>query len=63
MKWFVKIIEYFEILYQVDPLAINVDASNVAIPVVDPLINGDAPTLTEIREVISKLKDWKAAGI
>ncbi|XP_069976414.1 uncharacterized protein [Penaeus vannamei] len=55
--------EYFEQLYQVDPSAVCLDAQDVEIPVPDPPISEDPPTLTEIREVISKLKGGKAAGI
>ncbi|XP_069992460.1 uncharacterized protein [Penaeus vannamei] len=45
------------------PPAVSLDALDVAIPVLDPPISEDPPTLTEVREKISKLKGGKAAGI
>ncbi|XP_069975286.1 uncharacterized protein [Penaeus vannamei] len=50
-------------MYQVDPPASGLDASDVAIPLPIPPISEDPPTLTEVREAISKLKDGKAASI
>ena len=55
--------EYFEQLYQVDPPTVNLDAGNVETPLLDPPISEDPPSLTSVREVISKLKSGKAAGV
>ena len=55
--------EYFEQLYQVDPPTVNLDAGSVEIPLPDPPISEDPPSLTEVRGAISKLKSGKAAGI
>ena len=55
--------EYFEQLYQVDPPTVSLDASDVSVPVPDPPISEEPPTLTEVRMAISKLKSGKAAGI
>ncbi|XP_069993160.1 uncharacterized protein [Penaeus vannamei] len=53
--------EYFEQLYQVDPPTVSPYARDVAIPVPDPPISEDPPTLTEVRKANSKLKGGKAA--
>ena len=55
--------EYFEQLYQVDPPTVNLDAGNAVVPLPDPPISEDPPSLTEVRGAISKLKSGKAAGI
>ncbi|XP_069990705.1 uncharacterized protein [Penaeus vannamei] len=41
-------------------LKISLDARDLAIPVPDPPISEDRPTLTEVSEAISKLKDLQA---
>ncbi|XP_069989723.1 uncharacterized protein [Penaeus vannamei] len=46
-----------------EPPAVSLDARDVEIPVPDRPMSEDPPTLTEIREPISKLKGGKAAGI
>lgn len=50
-------------MYQVDPPAVSLDTSGVTIPAQELPISKEHPTLTEVREVISKLKAGKAAGI
>ena len=55
--------EYFEQLYQVDPPTVNLDAGSAEILLPDPPISEDAPSLTEVRWTISKMKSGKAAGI
>ncbi|XP_063609551.1 uncharacterized protein LOC134783569 [Penaeus indicus] len=47
--------EYFEQLFQVDPPAISLDTRGVPIFVSDPTISKEPPTVTEAREVISRL--------
>ncbi|XP_069982160.1 uncharacterized protein [Penaeus vannamei] len=54
--------ECFEQLYQVDRPAVNLYAGSVEIPLPDPPISEDPPSLTEVRGAISKLKS-EAAGI
>ncbi|XP_069978598.1 uncharacterized protein [Penaeus vannamei] len=54
--------EYFE-LYQADPPTVNLDAGSAVIPLPDPPISENLPSLTEVGGVISKLKSGKAAGI
>ena len=54
--------EYFEQLFRVDPPTDSLDAGDVAVPLPDPQISEEPPTLTEVREAISKLKGGKAAG-
>lgn len=54
--------EYFERLYLINLPAISLDSSGVAIPVPNPSISEDPPTLIEVREVISKLKGGKTKG-
>lgn len=48
---------------QVDLPAISLNVSSVAIPVPNSPISEEPPTLTEVREAISKLKGGKEAGI
>ena len=48
--------EYFEQLYQVDPPTVNLDVGSAVIPLSDPPISEDPPSLAEVREAISKLK-------
>ncbi|XP_069975009.1 uncharacterized protein [Penaeus vannamei] len=55
--------ECFEQMYQVDPLKVDLDVGSVEIPLPDPRISEDPPSLTEVRGAISKLKSGKAAGI
>ncbi|XP_069985521.1 uncharacterized protein [Penaeus vannamei] len=55
-------VEYFEQLYQVDSPTVNFNASSAEIPLPDPTISEDPPSLTEVWMVISKLKSGKAAG-
>lgn len=55
--------EYFGKLYQVDFPAVSLDTSGVAIPLPEPPISEEPPTLTEVREDISKLKGGKPIGI
>ena len=50
-------------MYQVDSPAVNLDVGSAAIPLPDPPISEDSPSLAEVREAISKLKSGKAAGI
>ena len=59
----VRFAEYFEQLYQVDPPTASMDVDDVMVPLPDPPISEEPPTLTEVREAISKLKGGKAAGI
>ena len=54
--------EYFEQLFQVEPPTDGLEVGDVAIPLPDPRISEEPPTLTEVREAISKLKRGKAAG-
>ncbi|XP_069985570.1 uncharacterized protein [Penaeus vannamei] len=54
---------YFEQLYQVDRLTVNLDAGSVEIPLPDPPISEDPPSLTEVKGAISKLKSRETAGI
>ena len=54
--------EYFEQLFQVEPPTESLDAGGVVIPLPDPQISEEPPTLTEVREAVSKLKSGKAAG-
>ncbi|XP_069995851.1 uncharacterized protein [Penaeus vannamei] len=55
--------ENFKQLYQVDPPTVNLDAGSAEVPLPDPPISEDAPSLTKVRGAISKLKSGKAAGI
>ncbi|XP_069993549.1 uncharacterized protein [Penaeus vannamei] len=55
--------EYFEQLYQVDSPKVNLYAGSAVIPLPDPPISEDPPSLTEVRGAISKLKSGKALGI
>ena len=55
--------EYFEQLYQVDPPTVNLDAGSAEIPLPDPPISEDDPSLTEVRGAISKLNSGKVVGI
>lgn len=48
---------------QVDLPAISLNVSSLAIPVPNSPISEEPPTLTEVREAISKLKGGKEAGI
>ncbi|XP_069979404.1 uncharacterized protein [Penaeus vannamei] len=48
---------------QVDPPPLNLDAGSAEIPLLDPPISENPPSLTEFRGAISKLKNGKAAGI
>ncbi|XP_069995874.1 uncharacterized protein [Penaeus vannamei] len=54
--------EYFEQLYQVDRPTVKLYAGSVEIPLPDPPISEDPPSLTEVKGVISKLKSREAAG-
>lgn len=54
--------EYFGQLYQVFPSVFSLNSSDVAILLPDPPITEDPPTLTEVREAISKLKCGKDTG-
>ncbi|XP_070000240.1 uncharacterized protein [Penaeus vannamei] len=55
--------EYFEQLYQVDPPTVILDVGSAEIPLPDPPISKDSPSLTEVKRAISKLRSGKAAGI
>ncbi|XP_069982670.1 uncharacterized protein [Penaeus vannamei] len=55
--------EYFEQLYQVDPLTVNLDAGSAVIPLPDPPISEDPSSSTEVRGAISKMKSGKEAGV
>ena len=54
---------YFERLYQADPPAVKLDVRGVAIPVADPAINCDPPSLVETQATVNRLKWGKAPGI
>ena len=47
---------YFEQLYQADPPAVELDVRGVTIPIVDPPINCDPPSLVETQAVVNRLK-------
>ena len=49
-------------MFQVEPPTDSFEVGDVAIPLPDPRISEESPTLTEVREVISKLKHGKAVG-
>ncbi|XP_069994128.1 uncharacterized protein [Penaeus vannamei] len=55
--------EYFEQLYQVDPPIGNLHVGSAKIPLLDPPISEDPPSLTEVRRANSKLKRGKAVPI
>ncbi|XP_069989747.1 uncharacterized protein [Penaeus vannamei] len=55
--------EYFEQLYQVDRHTVKLYTGSVEIPLPDPPISEDPPSLTEVTGAISKLKSREAAGI
>ena len=48
--------EYFEQLYQVDLSTVNLDAGSADIPLPEPPISEDPPSLTEARGASSKLQ-------
>lgn len=48
-------------MYQVDPPAVDLDASGVAIPLLDPPISEEPPTLAGLRKAITGLEDARAA--
>ena len=54
--------EYFEQLFQVEPPTDSLEVGDVVIPLPDPQISEEPPSLTEVRVAISKLKGGKAAG-
>ncbi|XP_069985571.1 uncharacterized protein [Penaeus vannamei] len=47
--------EYFEQLYQVDPPTVNLDAGSAKIPLLDPPISEDVPSLTEV--LLRRIRD------
>ena len=54
---------YFERLYQTRPPAVELDVRGVTIPIADPPINCDPPSLVETQAVVNQLKWGKAPGI
>ncbi len=54
---------YFERLYQADPPAVELDVSDVTIPIADPPINCDPPSFVETQAMVNWLKWGKAPGI
>lgn len=52
-----------EQLYQIDSVAVSLVASAVTIPVLDPPISEELPTLNKVRKAIPKLKRSKAVSL
>lgn len=55
--------EYFEQLYTVDPPSGQFSLAGVQMAAADPPVDETPPSLTEVREAVSKLKCGKAAGV
>ena len=53
----------FEWLYEADPPAIELDVRGVTIPVAEPPINCDPPSLVETQAAVNRMKWDKAPGI
>ena len=49
-------VSYFEWLYQADAPAVKLDVRGVTIPVADPPINCDPPSLVEIQAAVPAVK-------
>lgn len=47
--------EYFEQLFQVEPQTSSLEVGDVVVPLPNPQISKELPSLTEFREAISKL--------
>ena len=54
---------YFELLYQADPPAVELDVRDVSTPIADPTINCGPPSFVETQAVVNRLKWGKAPGI
>ena len=54
---------YFERLYQADPPAVELDVKGVTIPVADPPINCDPPSLVATQAAVNRFKWGKAPVI
>ena len=54
---------YFELLYQPDPPAVELDVRGVIIPIADPPINCDPPSFVETQAVVNQLKWGKSPGM
>ena len=55
--------EYFEQLYTVEPPSRQLSLAGVQMAAADPPVDEAPPSLTEVREAVSKLKCGKAAGV
>ena len=55
--------EYFKQLYMAEPPSSQLSLAGVQMASADPLLVETPPSLTEVREVVSKLKCCKAAGV
>ena len=54
---------YFELLYQADPPAVELDVRGVTIHIPDPPINCGPPSFVEIQAAVKRLKWGKPPGI